>query len=405
MHGATLLDAADRVLRPCILWNDGRSEAECAEFERRVPELRAVAGNPAMPGFTAPKLLWVAHHEPDIFARVRTVLWPKDYLRLRLTGTRATDPSDAAGTLWLDVGARCWSDALLAAAGLTRANMPEVFEGSAATGLLLPAIAHAWGLPRTTIVAGGGGDNAAAAVGLGAVTPGDAFLSLGTSGVIFEVDAGFVPTGAGTVHAFCHCLPGRWHRMAVTLSAASCLAWLKEASGAPSEAALAAEAEIAGGSSELMFLPHLAGERTPYNNPNATGAFVGLTHRTGRGDLARAVMEGVALSLADADAALAGDAARHGPLTVTGGGASSGFWLQPDRGRTRPAPAVPDRCGSGGPAYGAARLARLAVTGETVAEVCTKLPIGRVVEPDPAGAARSAARLGRFRTLYRAVNA
>src|SRR5579863_6616067 len=200
MHGATLLDAADRVLRPCILWNDGRSGAECAALEAREPRLRQITGNQAMPGFTAPKLLWVARHEPETFSRLRSVLLPKDYLRLRLTGTKASDTSDAAGTLWLDVAARRWSPFALAATGLDQAAMPELFEGNAISGRLLPALAQAWGLRRETIIAAGAGDNAAAAIGLGLIEPGDGFVSLGTSGVVFEVDAGFNPAPERGVH-------------------------------------------------------------------------------------------------------------------------------------------------------------------------------------------------------------
>ncbi|HKT96512.1 MAG TPA: xylulokinase, partial [Paraburkholderia sp.] len=206
MHGATLLDAKGEVLRPAILWNDGRSDSECIELEKAVPELHAVAGNLAMPGFTAPKLLWVRRHEPDVFARIAHVLLPKDYLRWLLTGVFATDPSDAAGTLWLDVAKRDYSDALLSACGLTRAQMPEVFEGNELTGTLRAEIAGEFGLREIPVVAGGG-DNAAGAVGVGIVRPGDAMLSLGTSGVYFAVSDGFLANPDSAVHSFCHALP------------------------------------------------------------------------------------------------------------------------------------------------------------------------------------------------------
>src|SRR5450755_1308291 len=230
MHGATLLDAKDRPLRPAILWNDGRSASECLELERREPDSRAITGNIMMPGFTAPKLLWVSRHEPEIFARTACVLLPKDYVRLRLTGEKVSDLSDASGTAWLDVGQRDWSGALLEATGLTRAHMPRLVEGTSPSGALLAAVAEQLQLPRI-VVAGGGGDNAASAVGLGVVSPGQAFLSLGTSGVLFVVTDRFRPNPDRAAHAFCHCLPNRWHQMSVMLSAASVLDWVAQLTG------------------------------------------------------------------------------------------------------------------------------------------------------------------------------
>jgi len=230
MHGATLLDANDRPLRPAILWNDGRSVNECLELERREPNARAITGNIMMPGFTAPKLLWVSRHEPEIFRRTACVLLPKDFVRLRLTGDKVSDMSDASGTAWLDVGRRDWSDALLAATGLTRAHMPRLVEGTSPSGSIGIAAAELLQLPRV-VVAGGGGDNAASAVGLGVVLPGQAFLSLGTSGVLFVVTDRFRPNPDRAAHAFCHCLPGRWHQMSVMLSAASVLDWVAQLTG------------------------------------------------------------------------------------------------------------------------------------------------------------------------------
>jgi xylulokinase len=363
MHGATLLDGADRPIRPAILWNDGRAAAECAELERREPRSRAITGNLAMPGFTAPKLLWVAAHEPDAFARTRRVLLPKDYLRLRMTGAAASEMSDAAGTLWLDVGARRWSEAMLAATGLKPSAMPELFEGSQATGTLRPEVAAAWGVPADAVVAGGAGDNAAGAAGVGVIRPGDAFLSLGTSGVLFVADAGFAPNPAEAVHAFCHCLPGTWHRMSVILSAASALSWLARLLGG-TEPELLAEAEAADPDiGELLFLPYLSGERTPHNDPTATGVFLGLTHATGRPQLVRALLEGVAFAFADGQAALTAAGTAIGEVSVIGGGARSQFWgriLAAALNRPLHYPAG----GELGPAFGAARLGRLAATGE-----------------------------------------
>ncbi len=403
MHGATLLDAQDRVLRPAILWNDGRAMAECAEIERRLPTSRDIAGNIAMPGFTAPKLLWVANHEPEIFARVAKVLLPKDYLRLRLTGEHASEMSDAAGTLWLDVAKRDWSDNLLAATGLNRGHMPALFEGSAPTGRLLPDVAEACGLPRQAVVAGGAGDNAAGAVGIGAVRPGAGFLSLGTSGVLFVAGDRFAPNPARAVHAFCHCLPGRWHQMAVMLSAASCLDWATQALGFADVAALLAEAATAAPDDRTLFLPYLSGERTPHNDPEATGAFLGLTHDTGRPALARAVLEGVAFGAADGLSALLDGDADIETVSVIGGGARSRFW----GGILAAAldwPLDYHADGEVGPAFGAARLGRLAATGEDPDALCQRPPVLETITPDPELAQRYHAKLKRFRAAYRGLS-
>lgn len=404
MHGATLLDSADRVLRPAILWNDGRSGAECTLLERRAPHSRAITGNLAMPGFTAPKLLWVAAHEPEIFRRTARVLLPKDYLRLRLSGEYVSEMSDAAGTLWLDVAGRRWSDDMLAATQLDARAMPRLVEGSQPGGKLRASIAAQWGMSTDVTIAGGAGDNAAGAIGIGVLRSGDAFVSLGTSGVYFVAGEHFAPAPESGVHAFCHCLPGTWHQMAVILSAASCLTWLTALTGAESEAELLAEAERADGDARLLFLPYLSGERTPHNDPDATGMFVGLTHATTRGDLARAVLEGVAFALADGQHALRASGTHIERVSVIGGGARSRFW-----GRILAAaldcPLQYHAGGEHGPAFGAARLARVAVTGETPSAVCTAPPVEAVVEPDAELRDRYAARLHTFRALYPLVRA
>ncbi|MGQ9370319.1 xylulokinase [Azospirillum sp. ST 5-10] len=400
MHGATLLDRGGRVLRPAILWNDGRSEAECAELERRVPSLRAITGNRAMPGFTAPKLLWVAAHEPAVFAATATVLLPKDWLRLRMTGERASDLSDSAGTLWLDVARRAWSAEVLAATGLTEDHMPRLFEGSEPTGGLRPEVAAAWGVPAGTPVAAGAGDNAAGAVGVGVVGDGQAFLSLGTSGVLFVSTGRFAPNPERAVHAFCHALPGRWHQMSVLLNAASCLSFAAKLTGAADEATLLAEAERAGPDiGRLTFLPYLSGERTPHNDPHATGVLFGMTPTTDRGALARAVLEGVAFAFADGLAVLEEAGTDVGTMQFIGGGARSPLWgriLASVLGR----PLVYPVGGEVGPAFGAARLARLAATGEAPEDVCRTLAAARTDTPDPALAAAMAPRLALFRGLY-----
>lgn len=400
MHGATLLDSSLRVLRPAILWNDGRSGAECAELEALEPRTREITGNTAMPGFTAPKLLWVAKHEKELFQRTAHVLLPKDWLRLVLTGDLATDPSDASGTLWLDVGKRRWSSEMVAACGLPESAMPRVFEGTQPTGTLRAEVAAAWGLSPSTLVAAGGGDNAAGAAGVGVVKPGEALLSLGTSGVIFLVTEQFSPKPAGGVHAFCHCVPNRWHQMSVMLSAASCLSWATVALGAPDEATLVAEAETtADAPSSVLFLPYLSGERTPHNDPRARGVFYGLTHETTRADLARAVLEGVAFGFADGMAALRAAGGAPSEITVIGGGSRSAFWTRILATALAQTMLVRERAELG-PAYGAARLARVARTGESVEDVCRPPRVIRRIEPDAGlrDAYRSA--IDRYGDLY-----
>jgi xylulokinase len=404
MHGATLLDAADRPLRPAILWNDTRSDRECAELEKAVPATHAITGNLAMPGFTAPKLLWVARHEPEVFAKVRTVLLPKDYLRLRLTGEKVSEMSDAAGTLWLDVGKRDWSDAMLAGTRLTRANMPRLVEGSAPSGFLRDELRSRWGMGKPVVVAGGGGDNAASAVGIGAVAPGGGFVSLGTSGVVFVVNDRFLPNPARAVHAFCHALPGRWHQMGVMLSAASCLRWVTQLTHGQNEAEVLAEAERldpALRAASPVFLPYLSGERTPHNDPAAQGVFFGMTHGTDRAALVYAVVEGVAFGLADGMDALRAAGTSVDTLSLVGGGSRSAFWAQliadllDVRLQTHTG-------GETGAALGAARLGALAA-GAPEAATCTRPPVSRTFEPSPAARAALLSRLERFRTLYRTV--
>ena len=402
MHGATVLDTCDRPLRPAILWNDGRSFAECAELEKKVPASRAITGNLAMPGFTAPKLMWLRSHEPELFAAVRSVLLPKDYVRLRMTGDKASDLADSAGTLWLDVAARQWSDAMLAACDLSRDAMPTLHEGCEATGNLRAEVAAAWGMNRV-VVAAGSGDNAAGAVGVGVIDEGDALLSLGTSGVIFVATKDFRPNPARAVHAFCHCLPGMWHQMTVHLSAASCIDWAAKLTGVDDPAALFAMAETAGpGAGPEMFFPYLSGERTPHNDPHVRGAFLGLGHETDPGRIAAAVLEGVAFAHADGLAALREAGTEIEALSVIGGGARSDYW-----GRIIAAALgvrlVYHDGGEAGPALGAARLAQMAVTGASAEEVCSPPPVRRIIEPDADLAERLTPKLAHFRAAYAAI--
>src|SRR4029079_12551391 len=278
MHGATLLDAQDKPLRPAILWNDGRSEKQCATLEKSEPRSREITGNIAMPGFTAPKLVWVRENEPAVFKDTRCVLLPKDYVRLLMTGEKASDASDAAGTLWLDVGKRRWSPEMLAATGLNESHMPKLFEGSDVTGALRKEVAADWGMDAVP-VAGGGGDNAAGAAGIRVTAPGGAFLSLGTSGVLFLVTPKFLPNPAKAVHAFCHCLPNLWHQMSVMLSAASCIDWAVKLTGTKAAAKLLSKGERrARLDGPKIFLPYLSGERSPHNDPAARGVLFGLNH-------------------------------------------------------------------------------------------------------------------------------
>ncbi|KMY85608.1 Xylulose kinase [Candidatus Paraburkholderia calva] len=317
MHGA--------VLRPAILWNDMRSDKECAELYERAPNLHAIAGNLAMPGFTAPKLLWVAHNEPDIFRQTACVLLPKDYLRMHLTGTKVSDSSDATGTLWLDVARRDWSDELLAACNMSRQQMPSLAEDSEPSGTLLPELARELGLRDDVIVAAGGDDNAASAVGIGATDRGDGFLSLGTSGVLCVIGNRFRPNPASAVHIFCHAIPDRWSQMSVVLSAASCLRWVCKLTSTD-EPTLLAEIEALPAetlSSVPLFLPYLNGERTPHNDPYAQGVFFGMTHATDRALLGYSVLEGVTLSLTDGLDALESASTQARALSMLG---RSAYW-------------------------------------------------------------------------------
>lgn len=370
MHGATLLDASDNVQRPAILWNDGRCDIECAELEQ-VPNFRAITGNLAMPGFTAPKLLWVRKHEPQVFERIAKVLLPKDYLRLKLTGEYASDMSDAAGTLWLDVGKRAWSDEMLHACGLNRSQMPSLHEGNQITGQLRSELAERWGIARVPVAAGGG-DNAAGAVGVGIVKPGQAMLSLGTSGVFFAVSDGFRSRPELAVHSFCHALPNTWHLMSVMLNAASCLDFTARLTAYENVPALLGEAQASKGihDGSPFFLPYLSGERTPHNDSHARGAFVGLSGSTQRADLANATLEGVGFGLLDGLLAVEAAGLVSDDITVIGGGSRSAYWIQM-LADILGKPLQQRSGGDVGPALGAARLAHLAVEqGATLDEVC-----------------------------------
>ena len=404
MHGAVVLDADQRVLRPAMLWNDGRSAAQCAALEDREPALRTITGNLAMPGFTAPKLLWLREHEPALFQSIARVLLPKDWLRLQLCGEAVSEMSDASGSLWLDVGARNWSDALLDATGLRREQMPRLVEGNAVSGGLQPALAGRWGLRPGIPIAGGAGDNAASAVGIGAVRAGQGFVSLGTSGVVFVACDRFLPNPAAAVHTFCHALPERWHKMSVMLSAASALRWARTLLGLTSEAELLERVALlppSARASAPIFLPYLSGERTPHNDVSAQGVLFGLAHGQDAAAIGYAVMEGVGFGLADGWRALNVAPGEVASLTLVGGGARSAVWAQTLASTLGVALAVHEG-GQVSAALGAARLAWLA-DGGTEDDVCRSGDAAWTFVPDASEAALLAQRLERFRVLYPAL--
>lgn len=399
MHGATLLDGADQVLRPCILWNDTRAAVEAAALDAD-PRFRALTGNIVFPGFTAPKLVWVARHEPAIFARVARVLLPKDYLRLWLTGEAVADMSDAAGTSWLDVAKRDWSDDLLAATGLTRAQMPRLVEGSEMSGQVRDALATRWGLPHGVVVAGGGGDNAASAVGVGVVKAGDAFVSLGTSGVLFAASDAYNPDAASAVHTFCHALPDTWHQMGVILAAADALNWFARVADKPA-ATLTADMGALQAPGKPLFLPYLGGERTPHNDAAIRGAFLHLDHATDSAAMARAVLEGVTHAIRDCHDALASTGTKITRLIAVGGGSRSHYWVQAIA-TSLDLPIELPVAGDFGGAFGAARLGLMAATG-TGAEIATAPRIARTIDPDTKLTAAFSQAHARYRASYTAL--
>lgn len=399
MHGATLLDSSENVLRPCMLWNDTRAFEEAAALDAS-PSWREISGNIVFPGFTAPKVMWVQKNEPDVFDKVARVLLPKDYLRLWLTGEAVTEMSDAAGTSWLDTGKRDWSDALLAGSDLSRDNMPRLVEGSEASGTLRKELAERWGLPRDVIVAGGGGDNAASAVGVGVVNAGEAFVSLGTSGVLFAASDAYQPDPATAVHTFCHALPDTWHQMGVILAATDALNWYAGLVGSDAAALTGTLGELRA-PGRTMFLPYLGGERTPHNDAQIRGSFTGLEHATDTAAGTAAVLEGVTHAVRDSYDALSSTGTRFDRLIAVGGGSRSVYWLQAIATSLGMPVQVPV-AGDFGGAFGAARLAMMAATG-TGAEIATIPEISKVVEPIKDLTQAFADAHGRYRETYQAL--
>jgi xylulokinase len=340
MHGLVLCDAEDSVLRPAILWNDQRTEAQCESIIHRVGRERVLqlTGNLVLPGFTAPKIEWVREHEPEIFKRVKSVLLPKDWLRLLLTGVRATDVADASGTSLFDVSARSWSGEMLAALDISEAWLPEVFESPSICAEISSAAAELTGLRAGTPVVAGAGDQAASAVGAGLVGEGAVSATLGTSGVVFAVSDNYKLDPLGRLHSFCHAVPNKWHSMGVVLAAGGSLSWFqatlcadltsraKENGSLPFDLMMAEAETTATGAEGLLFLPYLTGERTPHADPYARGAFVGLTSRHTRGHMIRAVVEGVSFALRDSLELMGALGLGGAEVRAAGGGARSPFW-------------------------------------------------------------------------------
>jgi xylulokinase len=408
MHGSVLLDDSGAVVRPAILWNDQRTEAQCNEIRRLVGPARLIeiSGNDALTGFTAPKLLWVKQNEPENWANVSHVLLPKDYVRYLLTDEFAVDVADGSGTILFDLSARTWSPEILSALDIEPSLLPATYEGPEVTGTVSKRAAEATGLRPGIPVVAGGGDQSANAVGVGAVSPGVVALSLGTSGVVFATTDGPAIEARGRVHAFCHAVPGRWHMMGVMLSAAGSLQWFRDAL-APDmsfEDLVDGASQVPAGSDGLLFLPYLTGERTPHPDPLARGAFVGLTVRHDLRHLTRAVLEGVAFGLRDGlDLMLASGLARPDQIRASGGGTRSALWRQilADVLDAQIATVATEE----GAAYGAALLAAVGAGWfDTVEEACaTSIAVAPAADPSGLGTVYGEAHI-RFRDLYPALS-
>jgi xylulokinase len=401
MHGATLLDQDDAVVRPAILWNDGRCEAECAILHKKVPGLIKETGNRALPGFTAPKLVWVQRHEPKVWKRVRTVLLPKDWLRFRLTGEKVAEMSDGAGMLLMDVAKRRWSKKMLKACAIDESYLGRLIEGSEIAGTVTAAAAAELGIAAGIPVVGGAGDQAAGAVGAGCTKPGQTTIAIGTSGVVFTTTAGYSPEKDGRLHTFCHALPGVWHQMGVMLSAAGSLQWYRDTLCPGVDfAELTAEAATAPiGCDGLTFLPYLTGERTPLCDAQARGAFIGLARMHTRAHMTRAVLEGICLGLADSLELIRAAGTKVTEATATGGATRSDLWMQllADIGNLR----IVLRTGAdAGPALGGARLALIGACGVKPAVACAPGPIEKTFAPDAKRVKAYRAVRTRFQSLY-----
>ncbi|MCA1368281.1 xylulokinase [Bradyrhizobium sp. BRP14] len=401
MHGATLLDEKDAVLRPCILWNDTRSFREAAALDSD-PQFRALTGNIVFPGFTAPKLAWVRENEPEVFAKVRWVLLPKDYLRLWLTGEHMSEMSDSAGTSWLDTGKRKWSENLLAATHLDERQMPTLVEGTDGAGTLRPELAARWGMGSGVVVAGGAGDNAASACGMGTVAEGQAFVSLGTSGVLFAANASYLPNPESAVHAFCHALPNTWHQMGVILSATDALNWHSGITGRSAADLTNELGDSLKAPGSVTFLPYLSGERTPHNDAAIRGVFAGLGHESSRAVLTQAVLEGVSFAIRDSLEALRAAGTRLTRVTAIGGGSRSRYWLK-SIATALNLPVDLPADGDFGAAFGAARLGLIAATGADPVAVCTAPETAETISPEASLVPAYEDAYRRYRRLYPAI--
>jgi xylulokinase len=401
MHGATLVDQDGAVLRPCILWNDTRSHVEAAALDAN-PKFRAITGNIVFPGFTAPKLAWVKNNEPDIFAKVGKVLLPKDYLRFWLTGEYLSEMSDSAGTSWLDTGARAWSSELLAATDLDESRMPGLVEGTQPAGDLRAELLAEWGIAGPVVVAGGAGDNAASAIGMGTVAAGSAFVSLGTSGVLFGANDRYLPNPESAVHAFCHALPDTWHQMGVILSATDALNWYSGITGKPAGELSQEVGDSLKAPTGVLFLPYLSGERTPHNDASIRGVFAGLGHESSRAALTQAVMEGVSFAVRDSLGALRAAGTQITRVTAIGGGSRSRYWLK-SIATALNVPVDLPADGDFGAAFGAARLGLIAATGAEPLSICTPPKTAETIEPDAALTGAYDDAYLRYRLLYPAV--
>lgn len=403
MHGATLLDQTGQVLRPCMLWNDTRAHKEAQQLDA-IPSFRSVSGNIVFPGFTAPKVMWLAEHEPEIFAQIAKVLLPKDYLNFWLTGEHASDMSDSAGTSWLDVGARGWSDDLLSRSGMRKDQMPRLVEGCEPIGTITSDLAEKWGVSPKVIVVAGGGDNAVAACGVGALKEGDAFVSLGTSGVLLAAKDSYSPLPASAVHTFCHAVPGKWYQMGVILAATDSLNWLARNLGKDAAALSNALGDRINGPNAMQFLPYLSGERTPHNDSKVRGAFLNIDISASRNDLTQAVMEGVSFALRDSLEALKSTGTSLNKALAIGGGSQSPYWLELVATVLDLPLDVPEK-GEFGAALGAARLAIVGATGVHPEVIMTPPKIAKTICPRADLRADYDAAYDRYRKAYPVLKA
>ncbi|MCI2400837.1 xylulokinase [Aliiroseovarius subalbicans] len=401
MHGATVLGKDRQVIRPCILWNDVRSHVQAARLDG-IPEFREISGNIVFPGFTAPKLVWMAENEPDLFSAVDMVLLPKDYLNFWLTGICASDMSDSAGTSWLDVGARDWSDELLSKSGMRRDQMPDLHEGCNVIGALKPELATQWGIDGKVAVVGGGGDNAAAACGLGTLREGDGFVSLGTSGVLLAGKEQFSPMPSSAVHTFCHAVPGRWYQMGVILAATDSLNWLSRNLGRDPQNLSEELGETISGPGQMQFLPYLSGERTPHNDSEIRGAFLNIDISSGQAEMTQAVLEGVSFALRDSLEALKSTGTSLNRVLATGGGSQSPYWVELLATVLNIPIDLPEK-GEFGAALGAARLAMIGVTGANPDDIMTQPRIANTISPRRDLVATYEVAYQSWRTIYPAV--